>query len=295
MISDQSIDGWLACIRERASASMPALISVLDTYIAEARHGRNYVDKYLTTLPRGAKILEVGAGSLLLSCQLVREGYAVTAIEPVGEGFSHFNQMQELVRQAAALEGCLPVVLDQPAEKLDTQSHFDFAFSINVMEHVDDVQKVIACVFRSLKPNASYIFTCPNYHFPYEPHFDMPTLFYKQLTAWFFRARIEHKENMPDPWGTWNSLNWINVPMICGAAKKLEDVHIRFNKGLLVSTFERVGYDQQFTQRRSPLMRAVIPILVRLKLHKLLGLIPATFQPIIDCKLTKLGRMRGTT
>ena len=43
------------------------------------------------------------------------------------------------------------------------------------MEHVDDVPLVLRRVMSALRPGAAYRFVCPNYRFPFEPHFDIPT------------------------------------------------------------------------------------------------------------------------
>ena len=65
--------------------------------------------------------------------------FAVTALEPIGKGFSHFVRMQELVLERARALGCMPRILNQSAEQLAEPDGFDFAFSVNVMEHVQDV------------------------------------------------------------------------------------------------------------------------------------------------------------
>lgn len=282
-----SIDVWLDQVRVRVAKLDPGIVSVLDMYLAEARHGRRYIDADLKGLAGGAQILEVGAGALLLSCQLVKEGFEVTALEPVGEGFSHFHKIQEIVMEQARDDGCLPRILLQAAETFDVQSRFDYAFSINVMEHVRDVGEVLSRVGASLKPDAVYRFTCPNYWFPYEPHFDMPTLFSKALTKRFFARQIGGKAGMPDPWGAWNSLNWINVPLIRREVRKSPALHAVFNRSFLVMTLERVATDRQFAARRSVFLRVVIGQLVRLKLHHLFALVPASLQPIIDCELVR--------
>ncbi len=191
-----TIEWWLADIRSCFVDKEPALLSLLDTYAAEAIFGRNYIASDLESLPPGAKILEVGAGSLLLSCQLIREGFQVTALEPIGNGFSHFEQMRKIVSDRAAILGCLPVNLNVPAEDLTERNNFDYAFSINVMEHVADISCVIANVGRSLVVGAIYHFTAPNYLFPYEPHFNIPTLFNKQLTERVFQSKTSTEGGM---------------------------------------------------------------------------------------------------
>ena len=182
----------------------------------------------------GAKVLEVGAGSLLLSCQLMREGFDVTALEPTGEGFSHFDQMRQMVLDKARSHGCCPTILDLPAERLAAVNCFDYAFSVNVMEHVDDVARVLETVGKSLTVGASYRFTCPNYLFPYEPHFNIPTFFSKQLTERLLGRKIFDSQRVPDPSGTWKSLNWINVVKVGRCVRRLSGLRVTFNRSMLV-------------------------------------------------------------
>lgn len=283
-----SMDEWLQDVRAHCAQKAPDLLSLLEIYAAEALFGRHYISADTALLKPGARIVEVGAGAFLLSCQLVREGFDVTALEPTGSGFSHFEQLRELVRDRAAFLGCLPRVVDLAAEDFTEKNTFDFAFSVNVMEHVNDVPRVMANITDCLVAGASYRFTCPNYLFPYEPHFNIPTLFSKKLTRKVLFRKIFECQTMPDPSGTWESLNWINVLQVRRAAGRLKDVKAAFNRSLLVSTLERVAEDQDFASRRSPAMRGVLLWFVRLRLHQLLRFVPAVFQPIMDCRLQKL-------
>ncbi len=285
-----SIGQWLADVRESFAGTPPALAALFETYAAEAVFGRRYIDTDLAQLKTGARLVEIGAGSLLLSCQLVREGFQVTAVEPTGSGFTHFEQMRQLILQRASALGCLPRMLNLAAEELAMPDSFDYAFSVNVMEHVNDVARVIASTGDSLVVGASYRFTCPNYLFPYEPHFNMPTLFSRSLTWRILGRRMMANRHLPDPAGTWASLNWINVPQVSRIASRLPWLQARFNRQMLVSTFERIATDPGFAQRRSPLVRRLILWMVGLRLHRLLGLLPATVQPIMDCSFQKITR-----
>jgi SAM-dependent methyltransferase len=283
-----SIERWLADVRAHYIDSAPGLVSLFDTYAAEAVFGRSYIASDLERLAPGARVLEVGAGSLLLSCQLVREGFEVTGLEPTGSGFSHFEQMRQIVLERAVALNCLPRVLNLTAETLAERNKFDFAFSVNVMEHVDEVGRVVTNIGNSLMVGASYRFTCPNYLFPYEPHFNMPTLFSKRLTEKVLSRKIFDCKKMSDPSGTWESLNWINVVQVRSIVKRLPGLQVTFNRRLLASTFERVAFDQDFASRRSPAVRNMILLFVRLRLHQLLRFIPAMLQPIMDCRVQKI-------
>lgn len=283
-----TIEQWLNDVRVYAIATSPDLVSLLDTYSAEAIFGRRYIAEDIKELNSGSTILEIGAGSLLLSCQLVREGFRVTALEPIGDGFSHFEQLRQLILNKAREDNCVPRLLDITAETLDKANTFHYAFSINVMEHVASVEKAIHSVGNSLVTGATFRFTCPNYLFPYEPHFNIPTFFSKKWTAFIMRKKIFECNLFPDAAGTWSSLNWITVPQVKKIVRDAPWLECSFDRKLLVSTFERVAFDKNFANRRSLIIRGVITVMVELRMHYLLQLIPAMFQPIMDCKLQKL-------
>jgi hypothetical protein len=128
-----------------------------------------------------------------------------------------------------------------------------------------------------------------NYLFPYEPHFNIPTLFSKQLTEKLLKGQIFRNKNIPDPEGTWKSLNWIDVIQIRKGIKRLPELSVTFNRRLLASTLERVVFDKDFSMRRSKWVYVVIVALVQLRLHYVVGFVPATLQPIIDCAVTRTG------
>lgn len=281
------MESWLADVRNHVLESAPGMLPILGVYEGEARFGRRYIATDLNGLTKGATVLEVGAGSLLLSCQLVREGFKVVALEPVGEGFSHFQRLRELILEKAEALGCVPQLLDQCAEELSIKDCFDYAFSINVMEHVGDVKTVIANIGASLRPAASYRFTCPNYLFPYEPHFNIPTFFSKKITEKIFKNKISSGNGLPDPKGTWKSLNWITVLKVGKIVNRLPELKITFNRFFLVSTLARIGSDKEFALRRSIAVRVFILVLIKLRMHHLAGFIPVAVQPVIDCALTR--------
>jgi len=286
-----SIEEWLNVLRAHLSQVEPALQDIFETYAAEAKFGRSFIDADLKKLQAGASILEVGAGSMILSCQLAMEGYKVTALEPTGDGFSHFSKLRLIVLEQASKIGRGPKLLLLPAEELSDKNQYDFAFSINVMEHVGDVACVVDRVSESLRPMGVYHFTCPNYLFPYEAHFNIPTLFSKQLTEFFLKRYIHCSQKMPDPLGTWRSLNWISVPQLRKIARRQPNISMYFNTAMLGETLVRVTTDDEFASRRSLWMRLLIKIIVCAKLHKLGMYFPAQVQPILDCSITKLDRV----
>lgn len=283
----KSMDTWINTLRMGIMKDKPELLDLFDTYAGEAIFGRTLIDSDLSKLPVRAGILEVGAGSLILSCQLAREGYFVTALEPIGEGFSHFAELRSMILRQAQATGHVPRLLNILAEELSDSCQYDFAFSVNVMEHVENVGLAIERVIEALRPTGFYRFTCPNYLFPYEPHFDIPILFSKRFTEFCFKDRIYNNRNFPDPSGTWQSLNWITVREILGIVHKNPLVKVSFRRDLFASMILRSVNDPIFSARRSPWLRKFLSVLVTVGLYKAVTLIPAIFQPIIDCTLVR--------
>jgi SAM-dependent methyltransferase len=282
-----SIEPLLAQVREIVRRDAPHLERLLEIFAQEARIGREWLAPSLNRLAPGAAILEVGAGTLLLSCQLAKEGYRVAALEPVGEGFSSFSELQKLVLADAEARGIAPQVLPIPVEQLDQQNKFDFAYSINVMEHVDNVALALERVGRAIRPGCEYRFMCANYLFPYEPHFNIPTLFSKSLTEKLFRRRIYGNSRVGDAAGVWRSLNWITVPKVVRAARKLAEVSVSFDPCMLEAVLLRAVGDREFSERRSPWVRSFAKGAVGLGLHRLGKWIPPLLQPVMDCSMKR--------
>ena len=281
------IADWVNHVRHAFARLQPDLLSLFDTYAGEAVFGRGLIDDDLVRAGPRARVLEIGAGAGLLSGQLVREGYRVTALEPSGCGFSHFDRMRELVVDCARSLDCVPILINIKAENISEIECYDYAFSINVMEHVDDPELVIRNAGRSLVRGGTYHFTCPNYLFPYEPHFNIPTLISKPLTEWWLRRQIFSSPAVVDPEGTWRTLNWINVLEVRRFVSQMPGLRLRFNRKLLFSTVGRIVTDKEFAGRRSPAVRAGVGAIVWMRLHYLLLVVPAWCQPVMDCFVEK--------
>ena len=274
-------------VRLRVREKLPSMEAVFDDYAGEARFALSLLDAEIASLPKDAHIMEIGAGMLLLSCFLQRSGYQVTAIEPTGEGFSHFDALCQTVLDYASEGGFTPDLRIIPAEQLDYSAEFDFAFSINVMEHVGNVSLVLHQVLIALKPGCGYRFLCPNYLFPYEPHFNMPTLFSKSLTERVFGRWIFTSSKVLDPVGTWASLNWISVASVRRICVNECGVVPDFDGQIFYRFVMRALNDQVFQRRRGFLINAILALLENLGATKLLKWLPAIMQPAMYCLIIR--------
>ena len=285
--SPDGFDGYLIDLRSALSVDHPHLLNLYDVFAQEARFGRRWLAASLASFPKGIAVLEVGAGLMLLSAELQREGYEVTALEPIGMGFSSFAELQELVIEFSRQRGHAPAVLRLAVENLDVERSFDFAFSVNVMEHVGNVPRALVNVIAALRPAGIYRFTCPNYAFPYEPHFNIPTLFSKALTAHVFNRSIFNSSRVADPAEMWASLNWISVSMISRVVAGIPGWDARFDRAILRDTLLRVVIDEQFASRRAFWIQGLARLLVGCGAHHLFACLPASVLPIVDCSVLR--------
>ena len=281
------MDDYLSRLRQAIAAEVPPRLALFDTMAGEARFARAWLDDDLARLPRDAQLLEVGGGVFILACLLAREGRALTVIEPVGSGFGDFAELAAAVLAVSARDGLLPRIVRCRAEDYQADGPVSFAFSLNVMEHVADPGQVLRRIAAALVPGGSYRFLCPNYLFPYEPHFNMPTLGTKRLTERVMRRHIEENGAMEDPAGAWRSLNWITVPRVRRLAAADPAVRVQFETRTLSWMLRRALHEPGFAARRKAWIVALVRALDRSRLLDLAGFIPATLQPVMDVRLTR--------
>ena len=281
------IDFFIADLRANVLNESEELATLFDTFSEEAIAAYSWLEPNLKNLDNKSKVLEIGAGLMILSCFLVKCGFKVTALEPIGTGFSEFKTLQKLIIDYAVKNNCKPIIETTPIENFKLIKHFDFAFSVNVMEHVKDFSKAIVNAHGALKTNGQYRFSCPNYIFPYEPHFNIATLFNKKLTELVFKDKIYNNRKLEDPAGVWESLNWINVCKISNVVKGIDNATVFFNTKMLSDVILRATTDSVFASRRSKWMIKIAEYAIKFKLNKLFGFLPASAMPTIDCTITR--------
>jgi SAM-dependent methyltransferase len=113
------------------------------------------------------------------------------------------------IRQAAKGQGYLSLVQAVGGRMPFPDGYYASAFSNSVLEHIPQVQGVLAELRRVLKPGAPFLFCVPNPH--YLTELSIPGLLRKiglsgagqGYTRWFQRiSRVEHLE-WPDVWQSW--------------------------------------------------------------------------------------------
>jgi 2-polyprenyl-3-methyl-5-hydroxy-6-metoxy-1,4-benzoquinol methylase len=102
-------------------------------------------------LPRGAKVLDLGAGHGSIAGELVRRGYEVHAVEISEEALAALRS-----RGVHAMAGDVT----QPVPTTET---FDAVLLLDVLEHVFDPVQVLVNAKRVLAPGGSIVLTVPLY------------------------------------------------------------------------------------------------------------------------------------
>lgn len=262
----------------------PELTDLFLTYQNEAIAARKFLANSLTDLKPGAEILEVGGGILALAIQLASEGFKVTTVEPVGEGFNGISFIMKVFSNIAIQENVTFKLIESPIERCIFETKFDFIFSINVMEHLNEPFLVLNQIKGILKKGGEYRFFCPNYDFPYEPHFGK--ILWKRKKGSFYlefdRARRLELENM-DSVGLYNSLNFITVAKLQAFSKET-NLLLKFNSQAFYLLLQRSMNDPGLRARH----RNFLPIVDFLSKNKLLGLsklFPTRIQPVMDVTL----------
>ena len=255
------------------------------TYLSEAKWGWLLLSDEINALEIGAKVFEIGAGPRMLSAHVAGQGMDLTSIEPASKGFSVMDKLGKIVDSSSAHQGISYEFTTTKVEDFFIRDNFEFAYSINVMEHVDDVEIALTNVLNALVPNGRYHFVCPNYTFPFEPHFNSITFFNKRLTDALLQSRLVAKSNHEDPTGLWESLNWIKYSSVKKWAANRNDVELVFSRRALNLYVARAIADEDFKLRHPNLSKLVRKL--KLIVSLAVSVTPVRFLPILDVELIK--------
>ena len=110
-------------------------------------------------VPRGGRVLEVGAGTGANLSLLARWG-TVTALEPSRFAADHLS----LHTDVEVVRGAVPLV--RPAEL----GQFQLIAALDVLEHIDDETGALGCIAEGLRPGGWLLVTVPAFGFLWSSH-----------------------------------------------------------------------------------------------------------------------------
>ncbi|HZM94290.1 MAG TPA: class I SAM-dependent methyltransferase [Vicinamibacterales bacterium] len=153
----------------------------------ERRPARGAVDAMVAAgiSIEGKEVLDLGAGLGMLSEELVLRGAKVTALEP-GAAWARITcrRVERHNKPFELLAGAYGEAIPRPS------SSFDLVASLQVLEHVQDPEKVLSEVWRVLRSGGHFYLACENYLAFREGHYQVPwvPLMPKWLGAIYLRS-----------------------------------------------------------------------------------------------------------
>lgn len=114
---------------------------------------------------RGDRLLDIGCGDGAYTIRLADGFNRVDAIDIQADRLALF------VHRSAGSAADRIIIGEMSATDLDyPDSTFDLVTSIEVLEHIDELDQALLEIRRVLKPGGRFAFTTPNRWFPFETH-----------------------------------------------------------------------------------------------------------------------------
>ncbi len=260
----------------------PNLIGRPATAVNQAKFGLSRIMPVLGR-PTGSdfQVLEVGAGSMLLSAYLASVGLRVTALEPLTPDFSWFQALQTEVLAYCSREGIKFERVESMAEEYVTPGRYDLIFTIHVLEHMRDPLHALENMYQSLKEPGVLLAVCPNYDVPFEPHLGIFLVgLSKSLNSRLYARRVAAKSKV------WDGLYFIRYSRL---RRYLDEKRIRysFNRCMVRDMFQQLGKDEFLYARMPSFVRWSYRILQSAGVINFLSLLPLRMQTPMELLVTK--------
>jgi glycosyltransferase involved in cell wall biosynthesis len=150
--------------------------------IADRKRVEFIADTLQQSLPRGARILDVGCGNGVISRHLGRLGFEVTGIDISDKAIEKARQMTNLPNVR---------FLRKSAEELvSAGERYDAIVCSEVLEHLNDPGSLLLVLHESLTDKGKLIVTVPNGQGPRETLVTKPVLSLRNSQGWLWRTIV---------------------------------------------------------------------------------------------------------
>lgn len=250
----------------------------------DAVFGYECIKKYLR---KNIKILEIGGGSHFLSQYLSFKGYQIVSIEP---GNFQGGVIEKIRDKTKSKKNSNLKIIDTNLESFikNNDISFDFIFSVNVLEHVDNIEVHLNKALLLLKNNQSIMcICCPNYTFPYDTHF------FKFFIPFFPKFTFTKilKNKLVKIFGKkkyYELLHGINFNCTYFKIKKMK-LHVKFCNSMRI-IFDRFEKEDHFQERHftNKLVKYTYKVLCVTKIKNILvNFFPRSLSPFLIMEFKK--------
>jgi SAM-dependent methyltransferase len=210
------------------------------------------------------KILEIGSGTGILLNELSKifKDKFFYGLDPHQKGFVNYEKISKKISNNNLS------IIHSEFEKFDHKEKFDLIFSFNVFEHLEDQIMYIKKIDKFLSKGGKSVILCPNYDFPYEPHFVIPIIYSKDFTYSIFKKKIIKHEEKTGEKGLWKGLNFCSK-------KRIEKYLLSFNyqyhfdADIKDRLLQRLDNDQSsYFKKRQGIVAKLTSIAKKIKLDK---------------------------
>lgn len=253
-----------------------------DLFVSEARFGLLRLLPVLSSFAgNNARIVEVGAGSCILSAYLASKGLSVTAVEPLQSEFDYFADMQATVQEFSRQRGFDLRLIRATGENFHAPGQFDIAFTINALEHMPDPLATLDNMYDSLKPGGALLAHAPNYSIPFDSHFQIVLITRnKRINGWLYRSIVSRRPAI------WDGLNFIRCVDVRRHLASRGTAFV-FSRTTMADSVRRFSDDHFFGERMPSWLRAAAALLRYARLASALELVPERWQSPMEVLVRK--------
>jgi SAM-dependent methyltransferase len=252
----------------------------MQTYLDEAIFFSKIIILDLKKLPPHSRILEIGSGVGWLINYFHALNFQVSGIEPNQSGFNKMTEFQGILNECW-LGKKNNKLIDSTAENFTQSEKSDYIYSVNVMEHVQDIELSLKNILFHLSEGGTYRFICPNYKFPYEPHFNFFAPISKGVTFNLHKRKILSSGiNLNNQ--LWDGLNWITPKKVSKSIPV--GFKVEFSNSAFTMYLKRIVSSADFRTRKGPLFTFLARIMQKLE-ARVLPVFPITFLPVLDVQV----------
>ena len=212
-------------------------------------------------------ILEIGSGTSILLNELSKlfPEKKFFGLDPHKRGYSGYEEISKKIESSKNLS-----IIHDDLTKFKPEYPFDLIFSFNVFEHVQDQHDYIKRIDNLLSVSGKSVILCPNYDFPYEPHFIIPIILNKETTFKFFKSKIINHEKKTGEIGLWNGLNFCSKKKLSNFLNS-NNFNFKFDGSIKERFFKRIDEDQSsYFKKRQGIVAIFAKIAKSLYLDKII-------------------------